>query len=57
MAEEITANDINEEEERAKIKAESDAQLLRSKLNDYIAIVLALGTVLILWLLQMAGLY
>jgi hypothetical protein len=57
MTEENTVNSIDEEEERARIKAETDAQMLRSKLNDYIAIVLALGTVLLLWLLQMAGLY
>ena len=56
MTEEIPLN-LSEEEERARIKAKTDAQLLRSKLNDYIAIVLALGTVIILWLLQMAGLY
>jgi hypothetical protein len=57
MTEEKYVTNINEEEERARIKAETDAQMLRSKLNDYIAIVLALGTVLLLWLLQMAGLY
>ena len=57
MSEVNDEKEMNEEEERARIKAETDAQMLRSKLNDYIAIVLALGTVLILWLLQMAGLY
>jgi len=45
------------EEEQAKIKAQTEAQMLRSKLNDYIAIILALGTVFILWLLQFMGLY
>jgi hypothetical protein len=45
------------EEEQAKIKAQTDAQMLRSKLNDYIAIILALGTVFILWLFQAMGLY
>ena len=45
------------EEEQAEIKAQTDAQMLRSKLNDYIAIILALGTVFILWLLQAMGLY
>lgn len=57
MSKENTVNSLNDQEERAKIKAETDAQMLRAKLNDYIAIVLALGTVLVLWLLQMAGLY
>jgi len=45
------------EEEKAEIKAQTDAQMLRAKLNDYIAIILALGTVFILWLLQTIGLY
>ena len=45
------------EEEKAEIKAQTDAQMLRSKLNDYIAIILALGTVFVLWLLQAMGLY
>ena len=45
------------EEEQAEIKAQTDAQMLRSKLNDYIAIILALGTVFILWLLQFLGFY
>jgi hypothetical protein len=44
-------------EEQAEIKAQTDAQMLRAKLNDYIAIILALGTVFILWLLQAMGLY
>lgn len=57
MQEENNVNNLNGDEERARIKAETDARMLRAKLNDYIAIVLALGTVLILWLLQMAGLY
>ncbi len=45
------------EEEQAEIKAQTDAQMVRAKLNDYIAIILALGTVFILWLLQAMGLY
>ena len=45
------------EKEHNEIKAQTDAQMLRSKLNDYIAIILALGTVFILWLLQFLGFY
>ena len=48
---------ISIEDEQAKIKVDTDSQMLRAKLNDYIAIVLALGTVFILWLLQLMGLY
>ena len=47
----------NLEEEMEKIKAQTDAQMQRARATDYIAIVLALGTVFILWLLQWMGLY
>ena len=45
------------QKERDKIKAETEKQILRSRINDYIAIVLALGAVFILWLLQLMGVY
>jgi thiamine monophosphate synthase len=45
------------QEEREKIKAETEAQMLRARVNDYIAIALALGAVFLLWILQMMGLY
>jgi hypothetical protein len=45
------------QEEHERIKAETEAQMIRSRVNDYIAIALALGAVLILWILQMMGLY
>ena len=46
-----------EQEEREKIKAQSEAQMMRSRVNDYVAIILALSTVFVLWLLQWMGLY
>jgi thiamine monophosphate synthase len=45
------------QEEHDRIKAETEAQMVRSRVNDYIAIALALGAVLILWILQLMGLY
>ena len=44
-------------EEREKIKAQTAAQMMRSRVNDYVAIILALGTVFVLWFLQWMGLY
>jgi len=44
-------------EEDEKVEAQTMAQLMRGRLNDYVAIVLAVGTVFILWFLQWAGLY
>ena len=45
------------QDEHDRIKAETKAQMIRSRVNDYIAIALALGAVLVLWILQMMGLY
>ena len=45
------------DKEDEKIRAQTQAQLMRGRLNDYIAIVLAVGTVFLLWLLQWMGVY
>ena len=50
-------DNMDHQEERDKIKTQTQAQMVRSRLNDYIAIVLALGAVFILWFLQLLGLY
>jgi hypothetical protein len=44
-------------EEREKIKDQTEAQMMRARVNDYLAIILALGTVLLLWILQLMGFY
>ena len=56
MAEELEQK-MDLEDEMEKIRAQTDAQMQRARATDYIAIVLALGTVFILWLLQWMGLY
>jgi len=56
MDEELKDDELFKEEHE-KIKAETEAQMLRARVNDYIAIALALGAVFILWILQMMGLY
>jgi hypothetical protein len=45
------------EEDLKKVERESMAMALRHRLDEYIAIVLGLGTVLLLWFLQAIGLY
>jgi hypothetical protein len=45
------------EEDLKKVEAESAAKSLRHRMDEYIAIVLGLGTVLLLWILQAIGLY
>ena len=53
----IEQKTTDKEDDLEKIKAETAVQMARARVNDYIAIILALGTVLILWLLQLMGLY
>lgn len=45
------------EEDLKKVERESIAKAIRHRLDEYIAIVLGLGTVLLLWFLQAIGLY
>jgi hypothetical protein len=45
------------EEDLKKVERESMAKAMRHRLDEYIAIVLGLGTVLLLWFLQAIGLY
>jgi hypothetical protein len=40
-----------------KVERESAAKQLRHRLDEYIAIFLGVGSVLLLWLLQAMGLY
>ena len=40
-----------------KVEKESAAKQLRHRLDEYIAIVLGVGAVLVLWILQVMGLY
>jgi hypothetical protein len=56
MDEEIKDRELLKEE-HDRIRTETKAQMRRARVNDYIAIALALGAVFILWILQMMGLY
>ena len=40
-----------------KVETEAAAKQLRHRLDEYIAIVLGVGAVLILWFLQIMGVY
>jgi hypothetical protein len=61
MAKEIDERFIDTEdidiEDLEKVKAESEAKLMRHRLDDYVAIILGVGTCLVLWFLQLIGLY
>jgi hypothetical protein len=45
------------EEDLKKVEAESLKKSIRHRLDEYIAIFLGVGAVLLLWLLQELGLY
>jgi hypothetical protein len=45
------------EEDLKKVEVESASKSLRHRMDEYIAIVLGLGMVLLLWILQAIGLY
>jgi hypothetical protein len=45
------------EDDLKKVEAEALKKALRHRMDEYIAIVLGLGAVLILWMLQEMGLY
>ena len=45
------------EEDLRKVEAEAAKKSIRHRMDEYIAIALGLGAVLLLWLLQELGLY
>ncbi len=45
------------EEDLRKVESDAMKKSARHRLDEYIAIVLGLGAVLLLWLLQQLGLY
>jgi hypothetical protein len=45
------------EEDLKKVEAEALKKALRHRVDEYIAIMLGVGAVLLLWLLQEIGLY
>jgi hypothetical protein len=57
MAVDIENNTTSSDDEDAKVKAQSEMQMAKARINDYIAIVIALFTVALLAILQRMGLY
>ncbi len=58
MSEEIKASaEFVDESDLAKVKAQSEAKLLRHRLDDYLAVILGAGSAIILWILQALDLY
>jgi hypothetical protein len=49
--------DPNDDAEMAKVIAAAEAKQQRYRLDEFVAITIGVGAVLILWLLQWLGLY
>lgn len=45
------------EADLAKVREQSEKKLQRHRVDDYVAMILAIGAVFILWLLQFMGVY
>jgi hypothetical protein len=57
MTDDIDKKADLDDAELKKVAATAEAKQLRHRVDEYIAMVIALGAVLILWLLQSLGLY
>ena len=45
------------DEDLAKVREQSEKKLQRHRVDDYVAMILAVGAVFILWVLQFLGVY
>ena len=58
MTDDLDKNlDLDEEAERQKVIAAAEAKQLRHRVDEYVAMAIGIGAVLILWFLQWLGLY
>ncbi len=57
MAEDINKKPELDEAELKKVAATAEEKQRRHRLDEYVAMVIAIGSVLILWLLQSLGFY
>jgi hypothetical protein len=56
MAEDLETREVSEAELK-KVEASAAAKQLRHRLDEYVAIILGVGAVLVLWFLQIMGVY
>ena len=57
MTDDINKKPELDEAELKKVAATAEEKQLRHRLDEYIAMVIAISAVLVLWLLQALGLY
>jgi hypothetical protein len=56
MTDDVEQREISEEELK-KVEAAAAAKQMRHRLDEYVAIILGVGAVLVLWFLQIMGVY
>jgi len=57
MAEDVEKKEEMSDEDLKKVRAQADAKQLRHRVDEYIAMVIAISAVLLLWFLQFVGVY
>jgi hypothetical protein len=57
MTDDIDRKTDLDEAELKKVAAAAESKQLRHRLDEYVAMVIAIGAVMILWLFQSLGLY
>ena len=57
MADDIDKNEGQHEGDLDKVKEAAEKKQLRHRVDEYVAMIIALTSVLILWFLQYLGLY
>ena len=57
MAEDLGNKEVVVDEEQKKVQAQAEAKQMRHRMDEYIAMVIAISAVFILWFMQFVGLY
>jgi hypothetical protein len=57
MADDIEKKNDLSDEDLKKVQAQAEAKQMRHRVDEYIAMVIAISAVLILWFLQFVGVY
>ena len=57
MADDIEKKGEMSDEDLKKVQAQAEAKQMRHRVDEYIAMVIAISAVFILWFLQVIGLY
>jgi hypothetical protein len=57
MAEDVEKKEEMSDEDLKKVRAQADAKQLRHRVDEYIAMVIAISAVLLLWFFQFVGVY